>query len=554
MTVPEGDADLLFVPLGGAGEIGMNLNLFRYKGRWLMVDLGVTFGDDSTPGIEVIMPDPAFIVSERDRLDGLVLTHAHEDHIGAVQYLWPQLRCPVYATAFTASVLRRKLQEHGLGGAVPITEVPIEGRFQVGPFDIELITLTHSIPEPNALAIHTEHGPILHTGDWKFDPEPLVGEPTDEAALRALGDGNVLAYVGDSTNVFREGRSGSEAEVREALTELVGRYDKRVAIACFASNVARLETVARVAEANDRSAALVGRSLWRIYDAARENGYLTEIPRFLTDEEAAGLPPDKVLLACTGSQGEPRAALSRIAAGDHPNIGLGLGDVVIFSSRIIPGNELRIGRLQSALARRGVEVVTERDGFVHVSGHPARDELIQMLQWVRPRIAVPVHGEFRHLVEHRRLAAECQVPEPILAVNGDVVRLAPGPAEVVGAVDSGRLALDGTELIPMGSPSIRERKRMSFNGSAVATLVMNGAGALLAPPEISVQGVLDQEDDEAVLRDLRQVVRDAIEDLSRAKRRDDGTVRETARRAVRRYLNTVRGKKPPTEVHLVRLD
>ncbi len=313
--------ELLFLPLGGAGEIGMNLNLYGYAGKWLMVDLGVTFGDDSVPGIEVVMPDPGFIVERKDDLVGLVLTHAHEDHIGAVQYLWRRLQCPIYATAFTASVLRRKLAESGLDRQVRITEIPLSGRFDLAPFQIELITLTHSIPEPNALVIRTPAGTVLHTGDWKFDADPLIGSVADEAALRRVGQEGVLALVGDSTNVFRPGESGSEGAVRESLIGLVGQFEERVAIACFASNVARLESVAVAAAANDRHVALVGRSLWRMDEAARENGYLRGVRPFLSDEEAADLPRDKVLLLCTGSQGEPRAALARIAQNNHPSIG-----------------------------------------------------------------------------------------------------------------------------------------------------------------------------------------------------------------------------------------
>src|SRR5271165_3324062 len=342
-----GDANALyFVPLGGSGEIGMNLNVYGYGGDWLIVDCGVTFGDDSQPGLDVVMPDPAFIVEHRDRLLGILATHAHEDHIGAIPYLWTQLRCPVWATPFTASLLRAKLVEAGLADKVRINVVPMSGRFQIGPFDLELVTLTHSIPEPNAVVLRTAAGTVLHTGDWKLDPDPLIGLPVDEDALRRLGDEGVLAMICDSTNALRPGTSGSEADLRKSLIELVGRYDARVAVACFASNVARLETIAHAATAHGRDVALVGRSLWRIDKAARENGYLSDLPRFLTEDEAGYIPRDKIVLICTGSQGEPRAALTRIARDDHPNVELEAGDAVIFSSRIIPGNEKAIGRLQ----------------------------------------------------------------------------------------------------------------------------------------------------------------------------------------------------------------
>ncbi|HLB80253.1 MAG TPA: ribonuclease J, partial [Dongiaceae bacterium] len=397
-----GADELLFLPLGGTGEIGMNLNLYGHAGKWLMIDLGITFGDDTTPGIEVIMPDPGFIAERRADLAGLVLTHAHEDHIGAVPYLWPRLRCPIFATPFTAALLRRKLRDAGLQDQAPITEVPMSGRFAVGPFELELITLTHSIPEPNAVVVRTPLGTVLHTGDWKLDPEPLVGPLADEVALRRLGEEGVLAMVCDSTNALVAGESGSEAAVRESLGRLVGRLTQRVAIACFASNVARLETGAWVAAAHDRHAGLVGRSLWRIDAAARETGYFADLPPFVREHDVAYLPREKVLMLCTGSQGEPRSALARIARGDHPGVTLEPGDAAIFSSRIIPGNERAIGRLQNDLARMGVEVVTERDHFVHVSGHPAQGELAAMYQWVRPRVAVPVHGEARHLRAHAR--------------------------------------------------------------------------------------------------------------------------------------------------------
>src|SRR3954447_22484062 len=374
----ERDPDALyFLPLGGSGEIGMNLNLYGHDGKWLIVDCGVTFGEEEhQPGVDVIMADPAFMVERRDRLLGIFATHGHEDHIGAIPYLWPQLQCPVWATPFTASLLRAKLIEAGLAERVPINIVPMSGRFDIGPFDLELITLTHSIPEPNAVVVRTRVGTVLHTGDWKLDPDPLIGSPTDEDRLRQVGDEGVLAIVCDSTNALRPGSSRSEGELRQSLTELIGRYDGRVAVACFASNVARLTTIAEAARAHDRDVALIGRSLWRMEKAARENGYLDHVPRFLTEDEAGYLPRDKTCLICTGSQGEPRAALARIAREDHPNIVLEEGDVVIFSSRIIPGNEKAIGRLQNALVRLGVEVVTDSDHFVHVSGHPARDELV----------------------------------------------------------------------------------------------------------------------------------------------------------------------------------
>jgi len=548
-----GDDELLFLPLGGAGEIGMNLNLYGHAGKWLMVDLGITFRDDTTPGVEVIMPDPSFIEERRDDLAGLVLTHAHEDHLGAVQYVWDRLRCPVYATPFTSALLRRKLAETDLLKRVPLTEIPLSGSFSVGPFDIELITLTHSIPEPNAVVIRTGAGTVMHTGDWKLDPSPLVGETADEAALIRVGKEGVLAMVCDSTNVLVPGESGSEADVRENLVELVGQFENRVAVACFSSNVARLETIAHAGAVHGRDVALVGRSLWRMYDAAKEAGYMTDVPPFVSESDAGFLPRDKTLIICTGSQGEPRAALTRIANGDHQSVDLDAGDTVIFSSRIIPGNETAINRLQNRLSQRGIDVVTARGDDIHVSGHPAQDELAQMYQWVRPQIAVPVHGESRHLYAHAKLARACQVPQSVVVHNGDLVRLAPGDAEIIDEVFNGRLALDGNRLINLDSHTIRDRRKMTFHGAAVATVIMDSKGNLHEEPIVSMIGVLDDDAEADVLDEVIDALIDALEDMSAKDRRDDAAVSERARRAVRRCLRDVCGKRPQTDIHLVRL-
>jgi ribonuclease J len=544
---------LLFVALGGANEIGMNLSLYGCAGDWLIIDCGVTFGDDSQPGLDVVMPDPGFIAERRDRLLGIVATHAHEDHIGAIPYLWPRLRCPVWPTPFTASVLRAKLVEVGLADKVRINIVPMSGRFTIGPFDLELITLTHSIPEPNAVVLRTAAGTVLHTGDWKLDPDPLVGQPADEAALRRLGDEGVLAMICDSTNALRPGSSGSEADLRRSLTELVGRYDGRVAVGCFASNVARLETIAHAAAVHGREVALVGRSLWRIDKAARENGYLADLPSFLTEDEAAYIPRDRVVMICTGSQGEPRSALARIARDDHPSVELEPGDVVIFSSRIIPGNEKSIGRLQNALARLGVEIVTELDHFVHVSGHPARDELVRMYQMIRPQIAIPVHGEARHLIAHAQLARDCQVPQSLVIENGDMVRLAPVGTAIVDEVPVGRLASDGKTLLPLDGAALKDRRRVVFNGSAVATLVLDRQGRLAAPPAITVIGLVEPETAETAIPFLRVALERALDELPASARGDDAVLSEAARRALRRILNERFGKRPLVEIQVVRI-
>jgi ribonuclease J len=548
-----GPDDLWFLPLGGSGEIGMNLNLYGHAGKWLMVDLGISFGDETMPGVDVIMPDPAFIVERREDLVGLVITHAHEDHLGAVQHLWPELRCPVYATPFTASVLRAKLFEKNLAGRVEIIEVPLSGRFTAGPFDVELVRVTHSVPEPSALILRTSLGAVLHTGDWKLDPVPVTGEPTDEAALIRLGDEGALAMVCDSTNATVPGSSGSEAAVRESLIELFGQFENRIAISCFSTNVARLDSIAAAAAANDRNVALVGRSLWRINEAARANGYLKNVAPFLSEHDAGFLPREKTVLICTGSQGEPRSALSRIAVDDHPEITLERGDAVIFSSREIPGNERAIGRVQNMLIGQGVEVITADDAFVHVSGHPAQDELIRMYQWVRPKLAVPVHGEIRHQTEHARLARSCQVADTIIPENGSIIRLAPGPAEIVGQVQHGRLALDGKRIVPLDAGVMRGRHRMMYNGAAVATLVMDAAGALVTQPQVTVMGLIEGPEAGEILVEVGFAVRKAVEELPQQSRLDDEAVRQATRIAVRRSFNASQGKKPLTEVHLVRL-
>ena len=549
--------ELVFVPLGGAEEIGMNLNLFGYGPPgdydWLMVDLGVTFADDSMPGVDVIVPDPTFIQQNKDRLIGLVLTHGHEDHIGAVPYLWPGLRCPIYTTPFTAALLRRKLEMDLPGETVKITNVPLSTKFDVGPFSLELISLTHSMPEANAIAVRTPLGTVLHTGDWKFDPGPVVGPVSDEQALRAVGDEGVLATVGDSTNVFVEGTSGSEADLLESLTEIISGCDGRVAVCCFASNVARLQTVFDAATANGRAVALVGRSLWRINAAARETGYLSDLPPFLEADEAVHLPRDEVLYICTGSQGEPRAAMSRIAADDHRDLFLEKGDAVIFSSRRIPGNEIAIGHLQNRLARKGVRVVTEETDFVHVSGHPARDELIRMYQHLRPQIAVPVHGEARHLIEHAALARECQVPQAVVVENGSMVRLAPGNAEIIDRVPAGRLAADLRGLSPIDGQAMRQRGRTAQNGSVVVTLLVDNKGVPVGGVQMTVLGVIEDDEIIYVTDEVDEIIEIALEEMSRKRLRDDKAVAEAARIAVRRFFHANYGKRPLTTVHVVRV-
>ncbi len=543
--------DLAFLPLGGTGEIGMNLNLYRLGGAYLAVDCGIGFGGTAIPEADVIMPDPSFIADRRDKLAGLVITHAHEDHVGAVAHLWRRLRCPVYTTPFTAAVLRRKLGEAQLVNEVKIHIIQPGGSFDVGPFKLRFLEVAHSTPQSQALAITTPHGVIVHTGDWKLDPEPLVGPPTDEAAFKALGDAGVLALVCDSTNAMVEGHSGSEGEVRRSLSEIVHSIKKgRIAITCFASNVARVESVALAARDSGRSVALVGRSLRNLVTAARESGFLTKVPPFLSEDDCEDVSDDNLLILITGSQGEARSALARVASDQHPRIALGEGDTVIFSSRAIPGNERPIGLVQDHLVRRGVRVITDETHHVHVSGHPAREELRRLYALVRPKYAVPVHGEWRHLSAHAALAAECGA-EPILLEDGDILNLAPGRLEVIDSAPVGRMVLDGTRVVPLTGGVMAARRRMLFNGVAVGSLVVDDAGRVLGTPKVSAPGLFEADDPETAT--IARAFADAVEDLPAPLRRDDAALAEAAKSALRRALGKFLTKRPLVDVHVLRV-
>jgi len=544
--------ELVLLPLGGAGEIGMNFNAYGCgppdDRSWIVVDCGVMFGRESgTPGVDVIMPDIRYLAEQRDKVLAIVLTHAHEDHIGAVAQLWPRLLCPIYATPFTAHLVENKLAEAGLSGRVRVTVVPLEGRIAVGPFEIDFISITHSIPEPNALAIRTPFGVVVHTGDWKLDPEPLIGGVTNSTALHALGDEGALALVCDSTNALVAGESGSEAAVGSSLHELIGTLRGRVAVTAFASNVARLQSIGKASRVHGRKLALVGRAMHRIVEAARAAGYLSEFPPMIGEDEAAQLPPAKILYLCTGSQGEPRAALARIAAGEHPRVALGPGDTVIFSSRIIPGNDIAIYQVQNRLAGLGVEVITERDHFVHVSGHPARDELAQMYRWVRPRIAVPVHGELRHMTEHARLARSLQVPQAVVLQNGQMLRLAPGRAEIVDETPSGRLHLDGRVLVEEGRGYARARGALGYAGFAAVTIPLDRKGRVSGDPALILEGIPDE-----VHASIRTALDEALGRYD-SKRGTEEALKEQTRLAVRRAAMARWGKKPVTRVEVIRV-
>ncbi len=551
-----GDNELVFLPLGGAGEIGMNLNLYGYgpKGdkRWIMVDLGITFNNGSIPGLDVIMPDPTFIEDRRDRLDGIILTHAHEDHIGAVPYLWEELGAPMYATPFTATALRHQLREAGLLKAAEIIEVPLKGKFSIGPFDLELITLTHSIPEPNAIAIRTPAGTVLHTGDWKFDPDPVIGEVTDHDALNALGDDGVLAIVCDSTNVLEEGTSGSEGDLSESITEIISKCENLIAVSCFSSNVARIETIARAAESNGRSVILSGRSLQRMVQSAKENGYLKGLPEFLAEDDARHIPRENILIICTGSQGENRASLYRMAFEEHPRMKLVMGDTVILSSRVIPGNETGIALMHNQLVRRGIRVLTAKNYFVHVSGHPCKREMLQMYQSIRPEISIPVHGEYRHLQAHAELARKCQVKTAIVGENGTMTRIAPGPAEIIDNVPVGRLAYDGDRLVRVDDEYVRRRTRSLYNGSVVVTVVVDNDGQVQGEPQITTTGLLVDGEDDDLFDDARDAVFAAVAKLKFQARKHDAEIKESVRASVRRVFRQV-STRPGTDIHVVRI-
>lgn len=547
-------SELVFLPLGGAGEIGMNLSLYGYEDNWLIVDCGITFGDERTPGIDVMVPDIRFITDLPEKPLGIVLTHAHEDHLGGVPYLWREIGCPVYATPFASGLLRRKLPEVGLEGKVPIREVPCGGGVEIGPFDLRFVSLAHSVPETQAIAITTPAGTVLHGTDWKLDPAPLLGPRTDEAALKRIGDEGVIAMMCDSTNVFVDGTSGSEGPLRDSLIEIVGRCEQRVAIACFASNVARMETCVAAAQATGRHVGLVGRSLWRMNEVARECGYLMDCPDFVDVNDIDFLPREEILLIVTGSQGESQAALSRIASGEHRDVSLEAGDTVIFSSKEIPGNEKAIGRIQNRLATDGVKVITEDKAFVHVSGHPARDELKSFYELVRPPLLVPIHGETRHLKEHLAFARQCGIPDAVMAENGSMLRLAPGPVEIIDEVVSGRLAIDGKRLIPVDGDVIRARRRIGYSGIAVATIVLNKKGDLHEDPQLSLPGLADGtgEDDE-IYNTAIDAIAGAVDELSHRSRDDDEAVTMAARRAIRQTFREILGRRPHVEIHIVRI-
>lgn len=538
--------ELLFLALGGSGEIGMNVNLYGSQGKWVMVDLGLTFADSAYPGVELILPDLRFIEDRKDDLLGIVLTHGHEDHIGAIPYLAADLGVPLYATPFTAGLIRLKLEEEGLEREVDLHVIENEGSFQLGPFGFRYVPLAHSIPEGNAVLIETSHGRIFHTGDWKLDERPLLGVPSTPEQLTAIGDAGILALVCDSTNVFNAEASGSEGNVREGLLGVIQQAKGRVLVTTFASNAARLQTLGEVALATGRQLCVAGRSLDRIIATAKTAGYLRDFPATVDWDDAMDLPRDEVMIVATGGQGESRAALARIASENH-RVRLDAGDMVVFSSKQIPGNEIAIGRIQNALATKGVIMVTDRQAEVHVSGHPGRPELEAMYRWIRPKILLPVHGERRHMAEQARLGLSSGIPRAVVQSNGDLVRLAPGKPEIIGQETAGRLVLDGDVILPADGTTMNERRKLGLHGQISVALALDGRGALLGEPAIRIQGIPVEESREDF---IEEAVEEAGAVVGKGSQEIEA-LRERVRLAVRRTATRWTGKKPIVDVLIV---
>ena len=549
--------ELLFCPLGGSGEIGMNLNLYGYgkpeNQKWIIIDVGVTFADDSVPGIDLIYPDPGFIVDKKDDVLGIVLTHAHEDHIGAIAHIWPKLKCNIYATPFTAVLVREKFKEKKIDISSNLKIVKLNGKLNLDPFNIEFVTLTHSILEPNGLKINTPLGTVLHTGDWKCDPNPLIGNKIDETKLKKIGDEGVLAMICDSTNVFSMGRSGSEMDVRKNMLKIFERLKKRIIVTSFASNVARMESVFFCAEKTGRQISLVGRSMHRIFKAARECGYLQKVIDPIDPREAKNYAREKIIYLCTGSQGEPMGAMMRIANYIHPDVLLERGDAVIFSSKIIPGNEKKLYKLHNQLVREEIEVISEENEFIHVSGHPNREDLKDMYNWVRPKSIIPVHGEHRHMIEHTKFAKEMQVPYTVRVENGDIVKLSPGSKpEVFDKAPSGRLYVDGNVPVEEDSRSIKERRNISANGILDITILVTPKGNIHNKPILNYSG-LPINNDQDYQYELENVIEKTTRTFSLNNQNQKENIIDAIKISCRKITKEITGKKPVTHIKLVRI-
>jgi len=549
--------ELIFCPLGGSGEIGMNMNLFAYgkpeNKKWIIVDIGVTFADDTVPGVDLIYPDPGFIVDKKDNLLGLVLTHAHEDHIGAIAHIWPKLLCNIYATPFTAVLIQEKFKEKKIDISKKLKIVELNGRVELGPFKIEFVTLTHSILEPNGLSIETPSGTVLHTGDWKCDPNPLIGETINEKKLKQIGEKGVLAMICDSTNVFNPGRSGSEMDVRKSLLKIMEKKNKRIIVTSFASNVARMESIFYCAEKTGRQISLVGRSMHRIYKAAKQCGYLNELIEPIDPREAKKISKGKIVYLCTGSQGEPKGAMMRISNYIHPDVMIESGDSVIFSSKIIPGNEKKLYKLHNQLVKNGIEVISEDNEFVHVSGHPNREDLKDMYNWVKPKSVIPVHGEHRHMIEHINFAKEMQIPYPVQVENGDIVQLYPGEKpEVIDKAPVGRMYVDGNISVGEESYSIKERKNISYNGFLEITIIINN-GSIVKKPIISFKGIPSNGENTDFIFELEDKIRSTCKTFSLNNSNQEHNLIEALKINCRKTIKEKTGKRPYTNVNLVRI-
>ena len=549
--------ELIFCPLGGSGEIGMNMNLYAYgkedNQKWIIVDMGVTFADDSIPGVDLIMPDPGFIIDKKDDLLGIVLTHAHEDHIGAVAHIWPELKCKLFATPFTAALLTEKFKEKKIDISSFLKIVPLNSKIKLGDFDIDFVTLTHSILEPNGLSIKTPLGTILHTGDWKIDPNPLIGNKIDEEKLKKIGDNGVSAMICDSTNIFSPGRAGSESDVRDSLLRIMELKSKRILVTSFASNVARMESIFYCAKKTGRFICLVGRSMHRIFKAAKKCGYLKGLIEPLDPREAKKVSKNKILYLATGSQGEPMGAMNRIVNGSHPEVFLEKGDCVIFSSKIIPGNEKKLYNLQNQIVRNNIEIISEENAFVHVSGHPNRDDLKDMYRWVKPKSVIPVHGEHRHMQEHVSFAKEMQVPKTLLIENGDIIKLLPGNGpEIIDKAPSGRVYLDGTVNVETDSQSIKDRKNLSVNGYLEITLLVSNNGRI-KKPIISFRGIPENNNNEPFIFDMEDEIFKICNTFSIENKNQQKNLIETIKQNCRRIVREKTGKRPFTNINIARI-
>ena len=549
--------ELIFCPLGGSGEIGMNMNLYAYgkedDQKWIIVDMGVTFADDTIPGVDLIMPDPGFIIDKKDDLLGIVLTHAHEDHIGAVAHIWPELKCKLYATPFTAALLTEKFKEKKIDISSFLKIVPLNSQIKLGAFEIDFVTLTHSILEPNGLSIKTPLGTILHTGDWKIDPNPLIGNKIDEEKLKKIGSSGVSAMICDSTNIFSPGRAGSESDVRDSLLRIMEVKTKRILVTSFASNVARMESIFYCAKKTGRSICLVGRSMHRIYKAARKCGYLKGLIEPLEPRDAKKVSKNKILYLATGSQGEPMGAMNRIVNGSHPDVFLEEGDCVIFSSKIIPGNEKKLYNLQNQIVKNNIEIISEENAFVHVSGHPNRDDLKDMYTWVKPKSIIPVHGEHRHMQEHVSFAKEMQIPKTLLIENGDIIKLLPGDApQIIDKAPSGRVYLDGSISVETDSQSIKDRKNLSINGYLEITLLVSNNGKI-KKPIISFRGIPENQNNEPFIFDMEDEILNICRTFSIESKNQQKNLIETIKQNCRRIVREKTGKKPFTNINIARI-